>query len=143
MNIQAEQSGTGHAVHPSPSGRANLRFLIVDDHADGRYLLSKTLLRKFRDAVVLECQSSEAAFSTLKAEPLDAVISHRTFDFDPFSLVAALRKINPTVPLVMMSGIDRSKGAAEVGATTFLHYDQWLLLGSVVANLLEKSPEKS
>ena len=52
---------------------APLKFLVIDDNADSRFLLVKTLLRKFPTAVIHECQSSEAAFEMAKTEDLAAI----------------------------------------------------------------------
>src|SRR4051812_29879023 len=54
------------------------KFLVIDDNPDSRFLLVKTLLRKFAGAVMLECQNSEAALEMAKASDLSAIICHRT-----------------------------------------------------------------
>jgi hypothetical protein len=43
----------------------------------------------------------------------------------------------------MVSGLDRSAAALKAGATVFLNYDEWLRIGTIVANLLpgEEAPE--
>jgi DNA-binding NtrC family response regulator len=116
---------------PSPR-----RFLIVDDNADSRFLLVKTLLRKFPLAALLETQEGDAALAMMRAEPLDAIIVHRAAEIDGVTLVRMLREVNSTIPLVMVSGIDRSRQAMEAGATTFLSYDAWLRIGTVVDEIL-------
>src|SRR5436190_905191 len=113
-----------------------LRFLVIDDNPDGRFLVSKTLLRKFPHAVVTECQTAEAAFRVLVAEPVSLIASHRTFEYDAVTLVRELRARNPTVPILMLSGIDRRELAAAAGANAFLTYDEWLMVGNHVASLL-------
>ena len=40
-------------------------------------------------------------------------------------------------PIVVVSGIDRTEEVLAAGATGFLSYDQWLLLGSRVRELLK------
>src|SRR5687767_11674781 len=44
------RSAEGHSDTTGPS--EPLRFLIVDDNADGRFLISKTLLRKFPTSII-------------------------------------------------------------------------------------------
>lgn len=112
------------------------KFLIVDDNADSRFLLVKTLLRKFPQAVLQETQDSESALATTRSGELDAVVVHRAADVDGLTLVRTLREANPTIPIVMVSGLDRTRTALEAGATTFLSYDAWLRIGTVVAELL-------
>jgi CheY-like chemotaxis protein len=112
------------------------KFLIVDDNPDSRFLLVKTLLRKFPQSILQETQDGESALALVRADTLSAVIVHRAAEMDGLSLVRMLREANGSVPLVMVSGLDRSKSAIEAGATTFLNYDAWLRIGTVVAELL-------
>src|SRR5437588_494848 len=93
------------------------RFLIVDDNADSRFLLSKTLLRKFPQAVLQECQDGEAAIAIAKSGEIDALVVHRATGIDGVSLVRDLRKVNANAPIMMVSGFDRTKEALAAGAT--------------------------
>jgi hypothetical protein len=43
---------------------------------------------------------------------------------------------------VMVSSIDRSASANAAGATTFLLYDAWLMLGGVVVDCLKESESR-
>jgi CheY-like chemotaxis protein len=113
-----------------------LKFLVIDDNADSRFLLVKTLLRKFPTAVIHECQSSAAALAMAKTADLAAIISHRTTETAGISLLRELRQINPTVPMVMVSGVDRHDLALAAGADRFLLYDEWLRIGTVVDELV-------
>lgn len=115
-----------------------LRFLVVDDNPDGRFLLSKTLLRKFPNSTITECQTAAAAFRAIETEPVSLIISHRTFEFDGVSLIRELRQRNLDVPILMMSGIDRREPALAAGADAFLTYEEWLMVGNHVAALLTK-----
>ena len=112
------------------------KFLIVDDNPDSRFLLVKTLLRKFPQAVLQETQDGPSSITLVRSATLDAVVVHRAAEIDGLTLVRLLRDANPNVPIVMVSGIDRSKTAIEAGATTFLNYDAWLRIGTVVAQLI-------
>jgi DNA-binding response OmpR family regulator len=112
------------------------QFLVIDDNADSRFLLVKTLLRKFPQALLQECQDSDVALSAARNPKLDTIVAHRAADVDGTTLIRMLRKTNPTVPIVMVSGLDRSSAAAEAGATVFLNYDEWLRIGTVVGDLL-------
>jgi CheY-like chemotaxis protein len=114
-------------------------FLVVDDNADSRFLLVKTLQRKFPDAVIRECQDSEAAVLYAQDPDLSAIIAHRAADLDGISLIRALRAANPQVIILMVSGLDRTHSAIRAGATCFLNYDEWLRVGSIVTDLLSRS----
>ena len=112
------------------------KFLIVDDNPDSRFLLVKTLLRKFPQAVLQETLDGPSSITLVRSNTLAAVVVHRAAEIDGLTLVRLLRDANPSVPIVMVSGIDRSKTAIEAGATTFLNYDAWLRIGTVVAQLI-------
>lgn len=114
-----------------------LKFLIIDDNPDSRFLLTKTLLRKFPGAAMLESQTSGRAVAILSRDKPSAVIAHRAEEMDGATLIRLLREQNSTVPIVMVSGIDRTDLARLSGANFFLHYDEWLRIGTVVADLLK------
>lgn len=114
------------------------RFLIVDDNADARSLLTRTLLRKFPQSLATECGDATTAILTAKSERLDAVIVHRAGEMTGLELIPLLRQVAPSVPLVCVSGIDRTREAMAAGASAFLNYDAWLGLGTLVASLLER-----
>jgi DNA-binding NarL/FixJ family response regulator len=119
---------------PSP-----LKFLVVDVHAESRFLLVKTLLRKFPDAIICEHDDAEHALAAVKQRDLAAIITHRTLDVPGVELVAEFRGADSNVPIVMVSGIDREAAALAAGASRFLHYDEWLRIGSVVEELLKRA----
>jgi CheY-like chemotaxis protein len=123
---------------PVPSSK---RFLIIDDNADGRSLLSRTLLRKFPDAAIVECQDAATAVATVQTLPVSAILVHRAGEHDGVSLIRLLRQEKPDVPIIAVSGIDRSAASLGAGATRFLNYDQWLMVGKLAEELLgPKSP---
>jgi len=121
------------------SGTSVRVFLVVDDNADSRFLLVKTLQRKFPAAVIREVQESEQAVAIATHEPLAAIVAHRAADMDGISLIRTLRAANPNVIILMVSGLDRTESAIRAGATCFLNYDEWLRVGSLVTDLLARS----
>lgn len=108
------------------------RFLVVDFHAESRFLLVKTLLRKFPQAIIHECDEVEQGLEHVRTRALTAVVAHRTFDVSGADVVRRYRAADPQVPIVMVSGMDRRAEALEAGATSFLSYEEWLRIGSVV-----------
>jgi DNA-binding NtrC family response regulator len=115
-------------------------FLVIDDNSDSRFLLAKTLLRKFPAAILHECESTAAALAVARARPLAAIISHRTSDTPGIELLGQLRALSPGVPIVMVSGIDRAGAARAAGADQFFLYDEWLRIGTVVQDLMAVRP---
>lgn len=101
-------------------------FLVIDDNRDSRFLLAKTLLRKFPDAILHECETSGDALNAVRSRPLAAIISHRTADTPGIELLLELRAVNPSVPIVMVSGADRKEAALAAGADRFILYDECL-----------------
>jgi DNA-binding response OmpR family regulator len=113
-----------------------LRILVIDDNTDSRMLLVKSLLRKFPAALVQGCQDGDTAIAIAATDTLDAIVAHRTYDYDGATLVGLIRRTRPDVPLIMVSGHDHGPKAREVGADAFLHSDEWLRIGSVVADVM-------
>jgi DNA-binding response OmpR family regulator len=113
-----------------------LRFLIIDDNTDSRSLLVRTLSRRYPQAIIHECRSADPALALARKEKLSAIVTHRTFEFDGVALVGLLRAANPTVPILMVSGMDRAKDAIRAGANRFLSYEEWLRVGHVMNDLL-------
>ncbi len=111
-------------------------FLVIDDNPDSRFLLVKTLLRKFPSAVVQECQSGESAIEFARREDMTAIITHRATEMSGLALLRQLREANASVPIVMVSSIDRRSAALAAGASAFLLYDEWLRIGTIVAELI-------
>mgnify|MGYP001578304715 CR=1 FL=1 len=116
-------------------------FLVVDDNADSRFLLVKTLLRKFPTAIIRECQECVDAVKIAQLDTLAAIVAHRAADLDGISLIRELRAANPKVIILMVSGLDRTESAIRAGATCFLNYDEWLRVGSLVTDLLSRSAQ--
>src|SRR4051812_20503234 len=112
------------------------KFLVVDDIAENRYLLAKTLLRKFSGSLVQECEDSAPAIAAAQHDRLSAIIVHRGADIDGLTMIRLIRQVNPTVPIVMVSGRESCPGAIEAGATAFLNYDAWLRIGTVVEDTI-------
>lgn len=115
-------------------------FLVIDFNHDSRFLLVKTLRRKFPHATIRECDEAEPALAYLQAQPVSAVITHRSFDTAGLELVRQLHEVEPLVPIVMVSGVERAEAALAAGASMFLHYDEWLRIGTVVERLLASTP---
>jgi DNA-binding NarL/FixJ family response regulator len=114
-------------------------FVVIDFHHESRYLLVKTLRRKFPEAVIHESDDAAKAIEIARAVNLAAIITHRTFDIEGIELVRRLRDADPDVPIIMVSGIDRGTQAVEAGATCFLDYDSWLRIGSIVETHMRHS----
>lgn len=113
-------------------------FLVIDDNRDSRFLLTRTLLRKFPDAILHECESSQAALEVVRTRHLCAIISHRTIDTPGIDLLLELRALNQEVPIVMVSGANQEAAALAGGADQFFLYDEWLRIATVVDDVVAR-----
>lgn len=119
------------------SSQAPLQFLVVDHHHDSRRLLVKCLLRTFPQAEILEAEEGDPAIETARSPQLTAIVTHRTREYLGTELVGKFREVNETVPIVMVSGIERTTPALAAGADRFMLYDEWLRIGTLVKELLD------
>jgi response regulator RpfG family c-di-GMP phosphodiesterase len=117
------------------------KILLIDNHTDNRALLARTLLRKFPKVILSECKDRGTAIEAAGQEQVDVVVLHRTNDAEAVDLITAIRKVNKSVPILVLSGVDRSATVLKAGATKFLNYDEWLMVGSAVEALV--SPPES
>jgi CheY-like chemotaxis protein len=108
------------------------KFLVVDDVSENRYLIAKVLLQKFSGCLLQECEESAPALVAAQSDRLTAAVVHRASDVDGLTLIALLRRVNPSVPIIMVSGRESCPGAIEAGANAFLNYESWLRVGTVV-----------
>lgn len=123
-----------------PTPPTHKDFLLIDADADGRVLLARTLLRVFPRAAIVECQDLETAVNLLVTHEFDAVVSHRAIGADPEKLVRAIREQKRNVPLLAVAGNDRRKQLVLAGATMFLSSNEWIRVGTVVADMLAPQP---
>jgi DNA-binding response OmpR family regulator len=115
-------------------------FLVVSDDPERLRLVSTNLQRKFPNAVVQTCRDSEAATQATRTQKLDAIVACGGTDMDALPLVEALRR-ETVAPIVLLSGGHHEKLASVAGASCFLDRDRWLIVGTVVADLLGARPE--
>lgn len=115
---------------------APLIFLVIDHYKDSRFLLVKSLLRRFPNAVIEEAEDGETAIEIGRRRDLAAIVTHRTREYFGTELVSRLREGNPVVPIVMVSGIERTAPALAAGANRFMLYDEWLRIGTIVKELI-------
>lgn len=111
-------------------------ILLIDHNPDTRDLVTLTLRKKFPAAKIVQHDGVEATLAAVRAQQADVIILHRTVEEIAVAMVSMIREINPTVPVIVMSGIDRSEEVLAAGATGFLNFAELSLLGNVVVNSL-------
>jgi DNA-binding NtrC family response regulator len=117
-------------------------FVVIDDIDENRFLLTKTLLRKFPGSFIVECQDSSGAFNAIAAHRPAVIIVHRSSDLDGLSLIRELRRRDAATPIIMVSGRDTYPEALSAGAEVFLNYDAWLRIGTVAEEILTSKSAK-
>ena len=113
------------------------QFLVVDHNKESRFLLVKCLQRKFPQARILEVEEGDAAIELARTRELAVIVTHRTREYYGTELVEKFRRVNERVPIVMVSGIERTAPALAAGADRFMLYDEWLRIGTIVKELLQ------
>lgn len=82
------------------------KLLLVDDDADVRYALGKYLRRAGHE--VVEAGDGKAALSLLKDHAFDTIVTDIIMpEADGIELVMAIRKRNPDLPIIAISGGSR------------------------------------
>ena len=112
------------------------KLLVIDHNTDNAALLVRTLIRKYPRTPVVFCRDPAFACATVAAEAVDAVVLHRSDNEDAVTIIRMLHAVAPALPIVVVSGVDRSESVLAAGAVGFLHYDEWLRIGIVVENFL-------
>jgi DNA-binding NtrC family response regulator len=128
----------GLDAHPTPE-----KVLVIDYDADNALLLTRSIRRKFPSALVVQSRDAVTTLTNVIEQKFDVLVVHRTEQIPAVELIKTVRKLDEQVVIIAVSGFDRSEDVLKAGATGFLRYDEWLRLGTVIANALqfrEKSP---
>lgn len=99
-----------------------VRVLVIDDEAILRGLLREMLSACGYDADVAE--SGDAGLAQFQAQPYRAVITDLLMPgMNGFEVIAALRKIDPAVRIIMLTGSAQAQtaGHARESGITLLH----------------------
>jgi CheY-like chemotaxis protein len=95
--------------------------MVVDDDADGRFLLEHRLRKTFKDCAVIACTSPSEALGMLRAGSFDAIVTDHQFGGESGSeLISQARRRGVACPIVMVtSGDDPNvqRAAYTAGAT--------------------------
>jgi DNA-binding response OmpR family regulator len=119
---------------------SNMQFLVVEDDADGEFLLGRSLLRRYPRANVCVFPDANEALAAAKSQTWTGFIVHRALDLDGIEMIKRLRSSDRAVPIVMVSGRDQRAAALAAGANAFLHYAEWPRLASCFAAESEPLP---
>jgi hypothetical protein len=118
------------------------KFLVVGHSRDNAVLIIRALSRKFPLCDIVQLNKTSEAIGLLSTKHVDAIVVHRAVVSDTVETVSVLRTIS-RAPIIALSGADRRNAILAAGATAYLNFDEWMLLGSIVANALRKPPPES
>ncbi len=111
-------------------------FLVIDSFEEMRLLVVRTLRRVFPDALITEAHDFEEAIRLTSNTAYDAIIVHRAIGADAKTIIQLIRNDNAAVPIIAVSSMDRTDEVLSAGATAFLNFEEWLRVGTVVADLI-------
>jgi DNA-binding NarL/FixJ family response regulator len=112
------------------------KLLVIDANPASGALLVRSIARKFPVALVQHCATVDLALGGLVGRAADAVVIHESKSEAAVRAVGRLRAVNPQLPIIVVSNVDRSTDILQAGATAFVHFDEWLLLGNALARAL-------
>jgi DNA-binding response OmpR family regulator len=107
------------------------RFLVVEDDADGEFILERALLRRFREASVQIFRDTDDAVNAAGMGEWRGFVVHRALDLNGIEVVRRLQRAAPGVRIIMVSGRDQESAALAAGATHFLAFGEWQRLGGL------------
>lgn len=120
-----------------------LRFLVIDDNTRSRLLVVATLARNFPRAFITEATTIKDAFAAADVAQMDAVVGFFGSGLDARVFTHLARKQNARVPIVIMSEVDCAEEVLGAGATRFLSCEEWLIVGTVLGEILSEAPKQT
>lgn len=118
------------------------RFLLVDNVAENRFLLSKALLKAFPDAVVSECQDTSTAIALISGESCSVIVVHQARDLDGSTFIDLVRRYVPRAPIVLISEEPTPPGSSQGAANRVVSWDAWQSIGSVCGELIAQNEKE-
>lgn len=112
-------------------------FLVVAESEDDRSRYSRTLLRKFSSVATTDAGVAGAMVLATQAGHFSGAVVNITGAGDALRLVSVLRSVNPRMPIIALCTVDRSVDAFAVGASRFLLNAEWLMVGTLMAEVIE------
>lgn len=112
------------------------KFLLIAGDNQTRFLLGRTLLRKFPMSSLLECDTAASALELPPERDLDVIVVHVAAGSEGLKSIAALHRRYPDAKVVIVADADLSRAAADAGADRFLLQAEWLRLGTMAEDLL-------
>jgi DNA-binding NarL/FixJ family response regulator len=117
---------------------APMRLFVFAHSANERLLYARTLAQAFPQASIAEFGSTASALLAAQAAMPDAALVHFNNSPETVEVIASLRRQCPRLPILAISGVDRTSRALATGATRFMLAQDWRLLGQHISELVER-----
>jgi two-component system nitrogen regulation response regulator NtrX len=145
INHDAPQFGIGdrertsnHLV-PNATMSSELKFLLVDDDAEKRFLIAHHLAREFDGVALIQCDSGAAAIAHLEENTVHAVVTDNSMSpINGLELITWVRQRNMKFPVVMVTGNPEIEHIAiKAGASVVVTSHKFKDVGPILKNLLQ------
>src|SRR6185369_13002524 len=95
--------------------------LIVNDDADGLFLLGMAVAKEWAGATISKCHSPSEALSILATQKVDAMITDNGMPgMSGIALTRQIRREGCSIPVLMVTGAEQVRTAAlEAGVNSF------------------------
>ncbi|HZZ57446.1 MAG TPA: hypothetical protein VFE31_06425 [Opitutaceae bacterium] len=113
-----------------------LKFLLVDNDREGFFYYGRTLLRKFPQAVLMECKSAPEALQLIGDPALSGVVCHGAVGVRAEELIPQLRRRRADLPIIWVSSGPAKVAARDIGADRYLPFEEWLMVGTLLGELI-------
>jgi CheY-like chemotaxis protein len=121
-----------------------LKFLLVDDDKEKRFLIAHHLAREFDGVDLVECDSGAEAIAHLEKHPFNALVTDNSMSpVNGLELILWLRERDARLPVVMVTGNPEiERVAIKAGASVVVTSHKFKEVGSILKKLLheEKPP---
>jgi CheY-like chemotaxis protein len=124
---------------------SELKFLLVDDDKEKRFLIAHHLAREFDGVSLVECGSGAEAIAHLEKHPFHALVTDNSMSpVNGLELIIWLRERDDRLPVVMVTGNPEiERVAIKAGATVVVTSHRFKEVGPILKKLLNdgQSPQ--
>lgn len=118
---------------------SELKFLLVDDDAEKRFLIAHHLAREFEGVALIQCESGAAAIAHLEENTVHAVVTDNSMSpVNGLELITWVRQRNMKFPVIMVTGNPEIEHIAiKAGASVVVTSHKFKDVGGILKTLLK------
>ncbi len=116
-------------------------ILLVDDDADGLFLIGRILGQAFPASEIVLARDGAEALAGLSRLPIDAIVTDNCMsEMSGLQMTREIRATGSRIPIVMVTGSDELEAeAAQSGVTLFHRHSEWRSIADAVRRCWEES----